>query len=255
MITINGLQIDDNINYLVEEIDYKNMPIRNIQIEAISTRPGNKMVAYEWAEKEITIKGRVFGQTYQDLNSLIDTLQKNFAVPFVDISIDTGKSFTGALSELTIPNQFYTLSMAQYEAKFICADPFAYGNMVTISGTTVSGTVTCSGVLTISGSAFAEPLLTLRPIGALAGNSGIQAIQIYNSSTGELVTVSGTFPYGSDITIDYANFAVTISGISSDFNGIFSRFEPGNVNYEITVTSGTRNAYQWKWSYRPRYYQ
>ena len=51
-VTVNGLTIDDNVTYLIEEITYKNMPQRDVQRMPISTRPGSKLVASEWSEKE-----------------------------------------------------------------------------------------------------------------------------------------------------------------------------------------------------------
>lgn len=255
MITVNGLNITDNTNYIVEELTYRTMPSRNLVIEPISTRPGNKLIAYEWGAKEIYFKGRVFGTTPAEHQSNLDTLQKNFSIPFVSISIDEGRSYTATLSELSIPTQFYTLSMSEYEATFVCVDPFAYGSMLSVSGTVVSGTLTYSGSVTISGTHFAEPMLTIRPTGANAGNSGINALQIYHSPSGELLTVSGTINYNADLSIDYSNFYVTNSGEQSDYSGIFSRFEPGVVPFEITVTSGVRQGYNWTINYQPRYFQ
>ena len=255
MITVNGLQIDTNINYLVEELEYKTMPARNLVYEPISTRPGDKMIAYEWGQKEIYFKGRIFGSTPAELQTNVDTLQKNFAVPFVSISIDEGRAYTGTLSEMSIPTQFYTLSMAEYEARFVCVDPFAYGTTLTVSGTVVSGTTTYSGQVTISGTQFAEPILTIIPGGGSSGDSGIKQMQIYHSPTGEIVTVSGTYNYLTNMVVDYSNFYVTKDGLQVDYQGIFSRFEPGVVPFTITVVSGIKQTYNWKLSYQPRYFQ
>lgn len=254
MVTVNGLQIDDNITYLLEEIQYKGFPSRKIEIEPISTRPGSKLIAYEWGEKEIYFRGRVFGSTPSDLQEAVDNLQKNFAVPFVSIGIDTGRTYNGTLSELSIPTQFFTLSMAEFEARFICVDPFSYGTYLTASGTVGSGVMTYSGVMTISGTVFAEPTLTIRPAG-ISGDSGIRLLQIYNSPTGELITISGSINKNADITFDFKNFNVSNAGVNSDYQGVFSRFEPGVISYEITVVSGTNPGYDYKWGYAPRYYQ
>ncbi len=255
MITINGLNITDNINYLVEELEYKTMPARNLVYEPISTRPGDKMIACEWGQKEIYFKGRVFGSTPAELQTNVDTLQMNFAVPFVSISIDDGRTYTGTLSEMSVPTQFYTLSMLEYEARFVCVDPFAYGSAVSVSGTVVSGTTTFSGTVTISGTQFAEPTLTIIPAGGSSGDSGIRQMRVYHTPTGEIVTVSGTYNYLTNMVIDYQNFFVTKDGLQVDYQGIFSRFEPGSVSFEITVISGVKQGYDWVLSYQPRYFQ
>lgn len=254
-LTVNGLNLSDNANYLVEEVQYKNPPERRTFSAGISRRPGDKLTGQEWGSKTIKINGIIFGSSYSDLMSRIDTFQQTIAPQSVSITVDNGRSYTGTLKSLNIPNQFYNLSMIRYTADFYCVDPFAYAPTLTVSGNTISGTLTYSGAMTISGSVFAEPTITINPIGGLAGDSGINVLSIANTTTGENVTVSGTINYVSDLIFDYSNYQITNSGVLSDFQGIFSRWEPGLNRYEITVTSGTRSAYSWSIRYSPRYYQ
>lgn len=254
-LTVNGLNLSDNENYLVEEVDYKHPADRRVYSAGISRRPGDKLTGQEWGTKSIKVKGRIFGSSYSDLMSRIDTFQQTVAPQSISITVDSGRSYTGTLKSLDIPNQFYNLSMISYTADFLCLDPFAYGTLLTVSGSTVSGTVTLSGSLTISGTVFAEPVLTINPTGALAGNSGIVALTVTNTNAGETVTVSGTINYTSDLVIDYSNYQITNSGVANDFQGIFSRFEPGVNNFTITVVSGVRQGYNFKWAYQPRFYQ
>ena len=254
MVTVNNLNIEDNVNYLVEEVTYRSVPNRGQQTNSVSRRPKTKLTANEWQYKEIEIKGRVFGTSPSDMRNYLDTLQQNFAVPSLTLAIDTDRSYTATLESLDIPTQHFNNSMIQYDAKFIATDPFAYAGLVTASGTVVSGTVTYSGSITVSGTVFAEPLLTINPTGANSGNSGINALKYTHVPTGETMTVSGTFSYSSPLVIDFNNFLVTNSGVSSDFTGIFSRFEPGVTPYTITVSSGIHNGFNYSWSYQPRYY-
>lgn len=254
-ITVNGLNINNNSTYVVSEVNFRSIPKRDIQSVGISRQPGDKLTATEWKNKEITFKGHIFGSSASNLRSLVDTLQQNFAIQSLALAIDSDRTYTATLTDLQIPNQFYNTSYVPYEATFLAIDPFAYAPVTLASGTVVSGTLTYSGTLTISGSVFAQPTLTITPIGALAGNSQIKAMQIVHVPTTETVTVSGVFNYNSAITIDYKNYLVTMSGVTSDYTGIFSRFEPGVLAYTITIASGVRNGYNYKWSYQPRYYQ
>lgn len=232
------------------------MPKRDVISEPISTRPGDKLLAAQWSNKEIQIKGRIFGTSVANLQANVDTLQQNFAVQSLALSIDTGRTYTATLTDLQIPTQFFNMTMAEYTANFLCIDPFSYGSQLTASGTVVSGTQTYSGTLTISGTVFAEPLLVLNPTGAPAGDSGMRVIQIYDATTGETMTISGSLiNYTSPLSVDYKNFYFTNSGVQSDYTGIFSRFDVGTVNYTITVTSGVKQGYNYTWSYTPRYYQ
>lgn len=256
---MNGLDISDNVNYLVEEVTYRSMPSRIVNTASISTRPGDKLIATEWENKVINIKGRMFGSSYADLLSVIDTFQQNAAVQSLSLQLDVNRTYTATLQDLIIPTQFYNMTMIEYEANFLSVDPFAYAPSVTISGTTVSGTVTYSGMVTISGTVFAEPVLTITPAGRNAGDSGMKQIKITYTPANETVTVSGlnagNFSFNSPIVIDYKNFTVTVSGIAADYTGIFSRWGPESSAFEITTISGLHNAFNLGLTYQPRYYQ
>lgn len=255
MPTVNSLNISDNTNYITEEITYRGMPIRDVQSQPVSRASGDKLTATEWKTKEITIKGVVFDTTAALLRTRVDTLQQNFAVQSLALSVDTDRSYTATLTSLDIPNQFFNNTYIRYEAKFLAVDPFAYAIQTTASGSTISGQLTISGILTVSGTVYGQPTLSIYPKGANAGNSGLQGITFTYVPTGETLTVSGIFNYNSAVSIDFKNFLVTNSGVASDYTGIFSRFDPGAINYTITVVSGVRQAYNYVWSYQPRYYE
>lgn len=261
MITINGLNISDNTYYLVEEIDYRSMPDRIIDAQPISTRPGDKLITTEWGEKTITITGRAFSPTVSGILPIVDTLQQNMAVQSTSLIVDTGRTYTVSLAKMEIPTQFFNVNMVQYTATFQAVDPFAYASAVTISGIVAAGITTLSGIVTISGTVFAEPMITLTPTNGstFAGDSGYSQFQITYKTTGEILTVSGSnsqnFQYGVPVVADYHNFLVTISGVTQDYSGVFSRWEPGIRNFEIKILSGTPNGYEWALSYQPRYFE
>ena len=255
MVSVNGLNISDNVSYITEEVTFRSMPTRNIETQDISRMPGLKILNSEWTSKEIEIKGYVFGTSASGLRGLVDNLQQNFAVKSLALMVDSDRTYTATMETLEIPNQFYNNTYVPYTAKFLAADPFAYASQITASGTVISGTLTYSGTITISGTVFASPLLYLYPTGAPAGDSGIKQLQVGYTPKGETVTISGTINYTSAVSIDYGNFQVTNSGIASDFTGIFSRWEPGVTNFTITVASGVRQGYNWVFAYQPRYYE
>ena len=154
-ITINGLNINDNVNYLVEEVTYRQVPKRQVYSEPISRRPGNKLTGAEWDNKEIEIKGYVFATTASGLRGNVDILHQNAAVQGLAMAIDSDRTYTATLEKLDIPTQFFNNTYVNFDAMFLCVDPFAYGPLLTASGVTTSGTVTYSGSLTISGTVFA----------------------------------------------------------------------------------------------------
>jgi hypothetical protein len=252
-ITVNGLQIDDNIKYVVSEINQHRAPTRDVQSQQLSRTAGSKLLSNEWIEKQIDIKGYIFGTTSADFQTNMDTFKQNVALRSVALTIDN-RTYTSTLTDLQIDTQFYNNTYVPYQASFLCVNPFAYMTGVTASGIVGTNITTYSGSLTISGSAFNQPTLTIIPTGGLAGNSGIKAVTVTYVPTGETLTVSGTFNYASAVVIDYLNYLVTNSGISTDYSGIFSRWDVGVDAFTITIASGTLGAYNYFFSYQPRYY-
>lgn len=250
MVTVNGLALDPQAGYILEEVSYKSTPSREVISQPVSRRPGDKIIANEWKNKVITLKGRVIGSTPTALQSLVDTLQLNFAVQSLALSIDTGRTYTATLTNMEIPTQFYNNSMVEWNAEFTAFDPFAYGSLLSASGTVASGTLTYSGSLTISGSVFAFPKLTIYPYASL-----IKGMTITYVPTAETLSISGTFTATNPLVIDYDNFFFTNNGTQSDYLGIFSRWAVGANNYTIATTSGTNTGFNYVWEYSPRYYQ
>ena len=250
MITINGFNLDPSAGYILEEVTYKHTPSRQILSQPVSRRPGDKIIANEWKNKVINLRGRMIAGTSSDLNLMVDTLQQNFAVQSLALSIDQGRTYTATLTDMQIPTQFYNNSMVEWSAEFTAFDPFAYGTAVTASGVVASGIVTYSGALTISGSVFNYPKLIIYP-----NASSIKEMMVTYVPTSETLTISGTFTANQPLVIDYDNFYFTNNGNQSDYLGIFSRWDVGSQNYTITTTSGTNAGFNYVWSYAPKYYQ
>lgn len=255
MIAFNGLTLDDNLAYLVEEVTYRSMPKRVTDSAKISYRSGEKRLRSEWDSKQIQIKGRVFSTTVSGVQALVDTLQQNFATEDGSLVIDLGRSYTATLDSLDIPTQFFNASMVQYTANFIAYDPFAYASPVSISGTVASGVGVMSVPVVVSGTVYAEPLLSVYPTGANAGDSGINQLTATYSGTGEAVTLSGTINYASQLAFDYHAFLTTSSGVSTLYSGIFARWQPGSQAFSLTVVSGIKQGFNYTLTYSPRYYE
>lgn len=249
----DALSLSDVSNYLVEEVTYRSMPKRDIVTGNIATRAGERFIVSEWRSKMIEVKGRIFGANVDSLRSNIDDFQRVLAVEQLNLFIDPDRYYVATLDSLDIPTQFYNATMVSYDAKFYCADPFAYTSYTSVAGVTASGIVTYSGSVTISGTVYAEPALTITPLGN--GDSGLRSISVTHNYTGESVTISGTLHGSVPIIFDYKNFLVTVSGLNYDYVGIFARWEPWMVNeFTITTTGLGAQGYTWGLGYDPRYY-
>lgn len=257
-ISFNGLDLQNETEYIVSEINHRSFPNRPLDTANLSRRPGVKFLNTEFGEKRITVNGYVTSTTASGLQSSVDQLQQKLADTeqplIINDDIYATRTYTATCANLAIPERNYSQTLVPFSAEFVASDPFAYGSLLTVSGSTSSGTVTFSGSTTISGTVFAEPTISIYPKSLAAGDSGIRAIQVGYTPVGETLTVSGIINYTSAVAFNYANFTVTNSGINGDFSGAFSRWVPGSTPFTITTTSGLNNAYDWVISYQPRYY-
>ena len=253
-----GFNLNDGVNYLITETNYRGFGTRRLDAAKLARRPGQKLFYTDFDKKEIDFHGYIVSTTASGLQGLIDTLQQNVALREQPLVINDDiygvRTYTATCSQLALPNQNYNQTFLPYSGKFLASNPFAYGPLLSASGQVASGVITFSGTTTISGNVFAEPTISLYPTSLAAGDSGIRAFQVGYTPAGENLTVSGVLSYTSPISLNYANYTVTVSGINGDFNGAFSRWEPGTTAFTITTSSGLNNSYNYVLSYQPRYY-
>ena len=257
-LNFNGLDLQNEPEYIVSEVSYRSFPERPLDKANLSRRPGSKFLNTEFGDKRIQLIGYLNGTTASGLQGVIDTFQQTLAGVekplIINDDIYPTRTYTATCASLAIPERNYSQTFVPYSAEFVATDPFAYGALLTASGSVVSGTVTFSGSTTISGTVFAEPTISVYPTSLAAGDSGIKAIQIGYTPAGETLTASGIFNYTAAVAFNYSNFTVTASGVNGDFSGAFSRWEPGTTPFTVTTTSGLHNSYDWVLSYQPRYY-
>ena len=136
------------------------------------------------------------------------------------------------------------------------ADPFFYGDQLTISVPVASGTVTKNITVTVSGTAFAEPVITYTAPGT-SGLTTTAGIVIEYGPTGEKVTWSGTsttsLGYGSSVSFDYLNQRILENTSEVDIEGVFARWEPETSTFTTTF-SGTAQGGTINMTYSPRYF-
>jgi hypothetical protein len=253
--TVSGiLNINDKTKYLVEDVQYRSMPQRELTTGKIAIRPGEKLTSSEFSTKEITIKGYIFGNDPNDLRNNIDEFQKLAGLQTVALTIDE-RTYTTTLTRMNLPQQYYNNTMQPYEATFKALQPFSFSSLLLVSGIAPSGIATISGTLVVSGTVFAEPSILVRPIGNSSGNTGISSIKVkYLSTNQELVVSGGNYQYQRDVIFDFSNYIITSSGNNTDFAGFFARWEPGARQFTITI-SGGKPGFIYQLFYNPRYFQ
>lgn len=251
-----GFSLQDD-NYITREMEYRNTPVRSLDREKISRRPGVKLLANEFGERSVRINGYILGSSASDLQDKIDDLHDNITRQNEgSLYVTADRYATATVVSVGIADPHYAQDFVPFEIEFLLADPFFYTSSHNVTWTVVSGTDSTTKTVTISGTVFAEPTLTYYSPDA-SGQTTTSGIIVEYETTSETVTWSGTgatasLAYGDDVTFDYANHLILEATDSVDVEGVFSRWEPGSTQFTVTF-SGTCQGGSLGLDYQPRY--
>lgn len=244
-------------NYITSEIEYRTSPSRSLDYERLARRPGVKLFGTEFAERKVRLQGYIVANGISDLREKIDQLHKEVTRPETGLlQIESDRYANATVVSLGIADPHYSQDFVPFELEFLLADPFFYGNQLIIALPVTSGTTSLTISTVISGTAFAEPLVTYSaPAGV--GITTTSAITIEYGSTGERLTWSGTGPaaleYGSTVGFDYLNQLITKDTAEVDIDGVFAQWEPGTTSITTTF-SGRALGGSLNISYNVRYF-
>jgi hypothetical protein len=248
----DGFSLQDS-NFVVEEVEYRTTPKRNLESSPITRMPGIKLLASEFGERRISMRGHIIGTTRDDLRSHIDEMHRNVTRKDSGLLfMESDRSAHAVVESVTIADPHYSQTMVPFEIALVLPDPFFYGLQQVITIPVVSGTLMETTNITISGSVFAEPQITYTPPTG-TGNTTTSGISIYYVSNAERVTWSGTgLSYGNNLTFDYTDHSVFEGITEVQPQGVFSRWEPEESSF-ITTYSGTAVGGTLQFAYQPRY--
>lgn len=254
--TFNSFSVQDD-NFITERIVFKGFPRREVITANVNRREGIKLIATEFADKEITLSGRVIATTSIELQSLLDNFKKALTAEEADLVIESDRTFTATVKTITIPDEHYNNSTAPFAVTFVCSDPFARGSQLSAVITVPSGIVTISGVITISGTLFNRPTITYIPP-SNTGNTLIKRFDLYHIESGQTVSVSGFgagagLAYQNSVVINLDDFTSLEGGTLIDNSGAFPRFEPGSNTFTLTASGRRFPGGTVQVSYQPRY--
>lgn len=254
--TLDGFSLQDD-NYITEEFIFRTSPTRSLDSQKIARRPGSKLIATDFAERTVNIRGSIIGSSPSNLQTLIDNIHTNITrKDSVVLYIDDTRSGIATVSSVAIADAHYNMDYVPFEVELIMNDPFFYGLQQIVNYTIASGTNSLTDTITISGSVFAEPSITYLPPSA-SGYTTTSGISIRYSDTGEVVTWSGTgghttLAYSNQVQFDFNNHRILEGITETEIEGVFARWEPGLQTYQVTF-SGTAQGGTLSFAYQPRY--
>jgi predicted phage tail component-like protein len=249
--TINAFSLQ-NSTYITKSIHFRTMAARNIETADIARRMGSTLLNTQVGYKIIRLSGIVLADTADALRRAVDELQKELNVVDGELIIEDDRAYRVTRRTVNMPDLNYSMTTVPFEVEFICPDGYARGSQHLAGFDILGGVNTLTFGVTVSGSVENRPIVNFTlPSGI--GPSNIVKIDLSNSATGNQVTVSGVFDYGSNVTFNYDRFEVIVDGEAVDYVGVFDPINPGNNSFQVTV-SGTHSGISGRINYSPRYW-
>lgn len=253
VLTYGSLNLQSD-TIITETVQFRSMADRVVNLSEISRRPGSKFLSDEFGSKKITMTGRILAPTPSGMAGIVDEIQKELAKTEQALTITEGRSYTATATRVRIPEQRFSQTLVPFTFDFVSSSPFTTSASQSVGFVIPSGTLSTTVTTTISGSAFAEPTVTYTTLSG-AGDSGMTSIRTLHATTGDEVTVSGTFSLGDvETVLNYERATVTVSGLLSDYTGSFSRWSPGSNSIQVVLGGANNKDLTGLIQYSPRFY-
>lgn len=228
-------------NIQINAIDIYKRPVRNLQLQKLARRDGQKLVNAEYAEKIITIEGIISGTSRANFESLRDTFLRYLDAKDATLRFSqsgANRDYTATVSNIVWNNTGGGL--ATFSIEFNCSDPLGYdtSNTTDVNGVTITTASSVRTITAVGGSYAGLPTITV----LLNSGTGLtsKAITI-TDQTGAAITITRTWVAADSLVVDSAAKTVKVNGSAVDYTGTFPCLKPGDT--QITYADGltTRN--------------
>lgn len=236
--------------YRVTGLKHEHASPRETFLYDLARERGSILIDADYKSKEIVIAGRITGDTQADLEDNIDAFKELISRinKSLDIEYSTGtRRYKNAYSnDVVIDRQFFHLSYAPFEVKFIV--PSGVGEDTALTTDTETGITVASksDSIVIGGSAYPTPNVKLTFSAVSGGN------QVSLTLGGDKVTFDGTLATSDVLIFDIENKKVTLNGVEKDYVGLFPKFAIGTNNYQVDI-NGTSRTYAIEISYKKKW--
>lgn len=221
-------------------------PSRDFLSVAVPRGDGEIITGNFWRRKVLTLRGVVKCATRTLLETELDTIKKNIAVPegILDVkNLDTDviRRYYATLinGESIFENREGTyLTFCPFEFQFLTVEPF--GHSVDYDATTWNAQTDLSFDEQVEnlGSIHAKPVVIVNFTAA----SGVTALSFTNNTTGEAISIIQSLVANDYVRFDYENMVVTVNGVEVDYSGTFPKLDTGVNSFTLGIT-GTSATY------------
>jgi phage-related protein len=135
--------------------------------------------------------------------------------------------------ELLADRQRYHLTLVPFTLKFVCKTPFARSRDYTSNYVAL----TASGNQSVvnGGTYKTNPVFGL----VFSSASGVTAVEVENTTTGESITYTGSIAAGDVLVFDSELKRVLKNGVAQDYSGTFPKLNTGTNVVSYTVTGAS----------------
>lgn len=253
-ITFNGLNINDNVNYTVEEINHEEPAKADINLQKIART--NESVLLRKGFGTRTIKATIIVQDrslalldarVDDLKETIEASGRNFDIEYAS---GTRRFVCTGFIEGRIERR---PRWAVVKAKFECYKAFGEATSSTTELFAGKTTNPYSDDIEIDGNAPAQPDITIT-INACSYTAGDKFIKLLNNENGDYIKlVADDFTAGDVIVISTEQATVTRNGTVEQYLGIMPEWLPGDNDWEYSDDFDTSRNVDISFSYKKRY--
>jgi predicted phage tail component-like protein len=231
------------------------IPAKMIQTETKARADGLTIVNVKYGQRQISVEGLLSAADRNTLVGLVDTMKMNLKDASGVLDIDYGNStrrYYATVSDLNIPEEFYSITSVPYKIKFICADPFGYATnsgILSLPGQTAQLLDT---LITMSGSIDSDPVVQL----TINSASVFSLLTISNENTNEFIIISkpgGNFANSDVVIMDSKRKVVQINNSGVDYTGRFPTLGVGSVQRLRVAIQATSVNYDLVIKYSPRF--
>lgn len=257
-ITYNSFSFQDS-DFLTQDIIYRNMPAKVIDLEPLARRDGFRIVNTYYDSKVITISGLLTKDTETNLRTSIDSMKEALSINEANLDITDGAAtirYVATVESIDMPEEHYHITSIPYRISFKC-QPFGKATSATTTTNSFS-TTPYSNSINPTGSANAYP--KLKWTCTTAPTAAITQIDFINSSTNDSISVTSLAmdANGDYLEVDTDAMTVKVSHDSGpaaevDFSGVFPLFYSNTNSYTVSVTCAGTFALRQDFIYYPAY--
>ncbi|MFZ3032264.1 MAG: hypothetical protein WA082_04465 [Candidatus Moraniibacteriota bacterium] len=250
-ITYNGLNLNDTINYWVEDLPHEDVAKPEINLQKIARTNRSILLKKGYGIKTIKVTVIVEDSTVAAMDSRMDDFKETIESSEKNLDVEYAGGTRRYVATGYIENIDRRTRWARVQLRLECYRAFGEDTAETTESFAAKTTSPYTDDIEIAGNAPATPDITIT-INSFTGAAD-RFMQIKNTVTGEYIKVTKNDWVASDIIQIYtAQAIVTVNGNITQYLGIMPVWNPGDNDWEYTDDFTARNvdidfAYKKKW--------